>query len=213
MDTCIDWLDVAAVSDRWRIIIPAIFSGMEALLVHETVGLKAEIVTVRSAAMHVALDHGFFDPGEVIAAYRLRSDLIHGAPTSEILEKDATDFAEFRRLWAFRVLCDYLELVRAIARCSSSHVHTSLHFPLSTCETTSRTLVAPSDVVAEYRRIVPTQHRSRALPTLPDRAIHAPTVSTRLVHRSWLTLQIRSDSLNGSGCDGTEGRCDGGELA
>lgn len=32
VDTCIGWLDVAARSDRWRIIIPAIFSGMEALL-------------------------------------------------------------------------------------------------------------------------------------------------------------------------------------
>ena len=87
MDTCIDWLDVAALSDRWRIIIPAIFSGMEALLVPETIGLKAEIVTVRSVAVHAALDHGFFDPGEIMAAYRLRSDLIHGTPTSEILRK------------------------------------------------------------------------------------------------------------------------------
>ena len=103
VDTCIDWLDVAALSDRWRIIIPAIFSGMEALLVPETIGLKAEIVTVRSVAVHAALDHGFFDPGEIMAAYRLRSDLIHGTPTSEIIEKDATDFAEFRRLWAYRV--------------------------------------------------------------------------------------------------------------
>ncbi len=114
VDTCIDWLDVAALSDRWRIIIPAIFSGMEALLVPETIGLKAEVVTVRSVAVHVADGHGFFDPGEIIAAYQLRSDLIHGNPTPEILDKDATDFADFRRLWAFRVLCDYLALAKSI---------------------------------------------------------------------------------------------------
>ena len=30
VDTRIDWLDVAALSNRWRIIIPAIFSEMEA---------------------------------------------------------------------------------------------------------------------------------------------------------------------------------------
>jgi hypothetical protein len=156
VDTCIDWLDVAALSDRWRIIIPAIFSGMEALLVPETVGLKAEIVTVRSVAIHVALDHGFFDPGEIIAAYRLRSDLIHGTPTSEILEKDATDFAEFRRLWAFRVLCDYLELVRAIGATSVRDVVS--HLDSGKCNDVCTWLEEHrgSDVVAEYRRIVPT---------------------------------------------------------
>jgi hypothetical protein len=114
VDTCLGWLDVAALSDRWRIIVPAIFSGMEALLVPESVGLKAEVVTVRSVAVHIALGRGFFDPGEVMTAYSLRNDLIHGATTSEIFEKDATDFAEFRRLWAFRVLCDYLELAKTI---------------------------------------------------------------------------------------------------
>lgn len=112
VSTCIDWLDVAALSNRWRIIIPAIFSGMEALLVPEMVGLKAALVTVRSVAIHAALDHGFFNPREIMEAYRLRSDLIHGTPTLEFLEGDATDFAEFCRLWAFRVLCDYLDLVQ-----------------------------------------------------------------------------------------------------
>lgn len=155
VDTCIDWLDVAALSDRWRIIIPAIFSGMEALLVPETVGLKAEIVTVRSVAVHVALDHGFFDPGEILAAYRLRSDPIHGSPTSEILEKDATDFAEFRRVWAFRVLCDYLELVRAIGATDSRDVIS--HLDSGRCNDVCTWLEehGASGVVAEYRRIVP----------------------------------------------------------
>jgi hypothetical protein len=155
VDTCIDWLDVAALSDRWRIIIPAIFSGMESLLVPETIGLKAEIVTVRSVAVHAALDHGFFDPGEIMAAYRLRSDLIHGTPISEILEKDATDFAEFRRLWAYRVLCDYLELVRAIGATGVRDVVS--HLDRGKCNEVCTWLEehGGSDVVAEYRRIIP----------------------------------------------------------
>ena len=123
----------------------AIFSGIEALLVPETVGLKAEIVTVRSRRHPRCARPRVLRPRRGHRRHTAQhSDLIHGAPTSEILEKDATDFAEFRRLWAFRVLCDYLEMVRAMAGCSSSHVHTSLHFPLSRCKTTSGTLVAPS---------------------------------------------------------------------
>jgi hypothetical protein len=114
VDTCIEWLDVAALSNRWRIIIPAIFSGMEALLVPETMGLKAEVVTVRSAAVHVALEHGFFDPGEIMMAYSVRSDLVHGSPTQEYFEEEVTAFAESRRHWAFRVLCDYLELANVV---------------------------------------------------------------------------------------------------
>ena len=114
VDTCLIWLDVAALSDRWRIIIPAIFSGMEALLVPETVGLKAALVTVRSVAVHVALDKGFFDPGDILRAYELRSELVHGSPTWDVFEKDATEFADFRRLWAFHVLRDYIELAHSL---------------------------------------------------------------------------------------------------
>jgi hypothetical protein len=162
VDTCIDWLDVAALSDRWRIIIPAIFSGMEALLVPETIGLKAEIVTIRSVAVHAALDHGFFDPGEIMAAYRLRSDLIHGTPTSEILEKDATDFAETRRLWAYRVLCDYLALVRAIGATGVRDV--VLYLDGGKCNDVCTWLEehGGSDVVAEHRRIIPASRRLSA---------------------------------------------------
>jgi hypothetical protein len=114
LNTCLEWLDVAALSDRWRIIIPAIFSAMEALLVPETIGLKAEVVTVRSVAAHVACDHGFFDPGEILEAYALRNDLIHGAPTDDVISAAALEFAETRRLWAFRVLSDYLAFANAI---------------------------------------------------------------------------------------------------
>ena len=160
VDTCIDWLDVAALSDRWRIIIPAIFSGMEALLVPETIGLKAEIVTVRSVAVHAALDHGFFDPGEIMAAYRLRSDLIHGTPTWDVLEKDGTHLAESRGLWAYRVLRDYLELIRAIGATGVREVVATLDGGKCNDVCTWLEEHGGSDVVAEYRRIIPATRTS-----------------------------------------------------
>jgi hypothetical protein len=155
VDTCINWLDVAALSDRWRIIILAIFSGMETLLVPETVGLKAEIVTVRSVAVHVAAGHEFFDPGEIIAAYRVRSDLIHGNPTPEILDKDAADFADFRRLWAFRVLCDYLVLANSIGATKVRDIVSYLDDGKchEVCEWLEQH--GGSAVVAEYRKMSP----------------------------------------------------------
>ncbi|MGC8513200.1 MAG: hypothetical protein ACP5P1_09240 [Acidimicrobiales bacterium] len=86
---------------------------IEALLVPETLGLKAEIVTIRSVAVHVALDQGFFDPNGILLAYDLRSDLIHGAPTSDVIATEALEMAQDRRYWAFRFLRDYLNLAMA----------------------------------------------------------------------------------------------------
>jgi hypothetical protein len=100
VDVCLGWPDVAARSDRWPIIIPAAFSAMEAILVPERSGLKAGVVTVRSVAVHVAVGNGFFDPGRVMAGYQLRSDLVHGTPTPDALDTEATKFAEFTRRWA-----------------------------------------------------------------------------------------------------------------
>jgi hypothetical protein len=156
VDTCIDWLDVAALSDRWRIIIPALFSGMEALLVPETVGLKAEVVTVRSVAVHVAVGHPFFDPSHIMGAYTLRSDLIHGNPTPDVLDKDAADFADFRRIWAFRVLCDYLELARSIGATKVREIVS--HLDNGKCVEVCAWLKehGESAIVSEYRRVVPT---------------------------------------------------------
>jgi hypothetical protein len=114
VDTCVAWLDVAARSDRWRIMLPALFSAMEAILVPETSSaLKAGVVTVRSVAVHLAVGEGFFSPDQIMLGYRLRSDLVHGTPTSGVPDKVATDFAESRRLWAFNVFRDYLKLAKA----------------------------------------------------------------------------------------------------
>lgn len=114
VDVCLGWLDVAARSDRWPIIIPATFSAMEAILVPERSGLKAGVVTVRSVAVHIAVGKGFFNPGRVMAGYQLRSDLVHGTPTPDVLDSEATEFAEFTRLWAFDVFRDYLTFAAAI---------------------------------------------------------------------------------------------------
>jgi hypothetical protein len=114
VDACVDWLDVAARSDRWPIIIPAVFSAMESLLIPEKAGLKAAVITVRSVAVHIAVGERFFDPGKVMAGYQLRSDLVHGTPTSDVLDAEATEFAEYTRRWAFDVFRDYLRLAQAI---------------------------------------------------------------------------------------------------
>jgi hypothetical protein len=113
VDTCVGWLDVAGRTDSWQIIIPAIFSAMEAILVPETSSaLKAAVVTVRSVAVHVALGESFFDPGKIIQGYSLRSDLVHGTPTLDVPDEQAADFALSRRRWAFGILRDYLRLAR-----------------------------------------------------------------------------------------------------
>ncbi|MHB1499278.1 MAG: hypothetical protein ACYCXN_15370 [Acidimicrobiales bacterium] len=110
VDTCLNWLDIAARSSDWRVILPALFGGMEAILVPESTGLKSGVVTVRSVAVHVAIDQPFFNPESVVAAYYWRNQLTHGQATREVNEGDALEFAEDRRLWAFRVFSDYLSL-------------------------------------------------------------------------------------------------------
>ncbi len=124
-------------------------------LVPETTGLKAEVVTVRSVAVHAALGHGFFDPGEIMTAYLLRSDLVNGTPTPEILEGDAVDFADDRRLWAFRVLSDYLELVQAIGATTIRDIVSYLD--KGKCNDVCAWLEdhGGSEMVAEYRKVVP----------------------------------------------------------
>jgi hypothetical protein len=151
VDACVDWLDVAARSDRWAIIIPAAFSAMEALLVPEKAGLKAGVVTVRSVAVHVAVGERFFDPGNVMAGYQLRSDLVHGTPTSDVLEKEATEFAEFTRLWAFEVFRDYLKLAQAISAEGIAAI--VRHLDSGPCEEVCSWLEehGGSSIVAEYR--------------------------------------------------------------
>ena len=58
--------------------------------------------------------------------YDLRSDLVHGTPTTDVLDAEAFSFAERRRLWAFKVLCDYLELASKIEAQTVSDLVTHL---------------------------------------------------------------------------------------
>lgn len=152
VDTCVGWLDVAASSDRWQIMLPAVFSAMEAILVPETSSaLKAGVVTVRSVAVHVALDEGFFDPGEIMLGYGLRSDLVHGTPTSGVPDREATDFAESRRRWAFDVFRDYLMLAKTIGAATVTEVVS--HLDNEHCDRVCAWLEehGGSEIVAEYK--------------------------------------------------------------
>jgi hypothetical protein len=151
IDTCVGWLDVAARSDRWQIIIPALFSAMEAILIPERVGLKAGVVTVRSVAVHVALEEMFYDPGQIMLSHSLRSDLVHGTPTMDVPDKEATDFAESRRGWAFNVLRDYLKLAKDIGAATVNDVLG--HLDAGPCDRVCAWLEehGGSAIVAEYR--------------------------------------------------------------
>lgn len=114
VDTALEWMDVAARSESWRTMLPAVFSAMEALLVPERSGKKAGAVTVRSVAVHVALGEGFFDPARTVAGYEWRSRLVHGSPTADVDDQEFNDFAEDRRLWGFMVFGDYLKLANRL---------------------------------------------------------------------------------------------------
>jgi hypothetical protein len=124
---------------------------MEALLVPETAGLKSGLVTVRSVTVHVAVGEGFFDPGNVRTGYELRDHLVHGTPTPGVLEEEATEFAEFTRLWAFDVLRDYLKLAQTIGAETIAAIVG--HLEAGPCEEACSWLDehGGSSIVAEYR--------------------------------------------------------------
>jgi hypothetical protein len=152
VDTCIDWLDVAARSDKWRIIVPSVFSALEAILVPETsAGLKAGLVTVRSTAVHAAVGEGFFDPGDVMVGYELRSNLVHGTPTSEVPDAEAARFAEFTRKRAFDIFRDYLRLSKSIGAQNTADI--IAYLDREPCEDICTWLEGHggSAIVAEYR--------------------------------------------------------------
>jgi hypothetical protein len=167
IDVCLEWLDVAARSDRWPIIVPATFSAMEAILVPEKAGLKAGVVTVRSIAVHIAVDQPFFDPGEVMAGYQLRSDLVHGTPTPDVLDKEATAFAEFTRRWAFDVFRDYLTLVKDSGAGTVTEI--AAHLDRGPCNDVCSWLEehGGSSIVAEYRESLKPKDKQSGPPS-PD---------------------------------------------
>lgn len=153
VNTCVGWLDVAARTDRWRIMLPAVFSAMEAILVPETSSaLKAGVVTVRSVALHIALDKESFSPDEIMLGYALRSDLVHGTPTSGVPDKEAADFAESRQYWAYTVFRDYLKLAKATEAAEVADIVSYLD--REHCDKACAWLEerGGSEIVAEYRK-------------------------------------------------------------
>jgi hypothetical protein len=110
--TAINWLDAATREGYWRISIPMVYSAMESILVPETTGLKAEVVTVRSIAMQVAIGNPFRDPNKTLLGYSVRSALVHGGVTFDFDEKEAEDLRIDRQWWAFGVLKDFLVFIR-----------------------------------------------------------------------------------------------------
>jgi hypothetical protein len=111
-------------------------------------------VTVRSVALHIALDKEFFSPDEIMLGYALRSDLVHGTPTSGVPDKETTDFAESRRYWAYTVFRDYLKLVKATETAEVADVLSYLD--REHCDKACAWLeeYGGSEIVAEYRKSV-----------------------------------------------------------
>jgi len=75
----------------------------------EDSGRKAGAVTVRSVAVHAALEEGFFNPFETVQGYLWRNQLIHGAPTRDVNETELVALARTGAM-GFRVFADYLRL-------------------------------------------------------------------------------------------------------
>ena len=108
--TCLECLDLAASDDRWRARIPFVFSGIEAIVVPETIGRKGAVVAVRSAALHTATRNGFFDPGMGMAAYQVRDGLVHGSlPSTASFDIDPDDLAFETQFRGYLLLQDFLD--------------------------------------------------------------------------------------------------------
>jgi hypothetical protein len=128
IDTALEAMDMAARSITWRRRFPAFFSAVEALLVPEDCGSKAEVVTVRSIALELEYEDHFFPPSDTYLAYLLRGDLVHGTPVDVSWETERSRWADQIDAWARRMLSLYVRfspdrhvrsahgLVRAIDR-------------------------------------------------------------------------------------------------
>ncbi|WAH95243.1 hypothetical protein [Arthrobacter sp. MMS18-M83] len=108
-DVCISWLDVAALTENWRIIIPTVFSAVESLLIPDDFQSKGAAIAVRSIAVKIATKH-HVEFLHVADAYRLRNDLVHGNTTEKMITAETLPRADSLRRWAFGVFADYVEL-------------------------------------------------------------------------------------------------------
>lgn len=84
VELAIRWFGMSrTVGTPWAMKQIAICSGLEAILVKgESEPLKGAILAIRAALLSIAIDGRFRDPGEALALYRDRSELVHGARTT-----------------------------------------------------------------------------------------------------------------------------------
>lgn len=108
VETALEWMDVAARALTWKTQIPAIFSGMESLLVPEDCGHKAEVLTVRSVVLQAALGEAFFHPAQTYSAYLVRCHLVHGTPLVMDLTGELERCAHDCAWWGIDIISAYV---------------------------------------------------------------------------------------------------------
>ena len=93
VELAIRWFGMArSVGTPWAMKLIALFSGLEAILIKgEGEKMKGALLAIRAALLSIAIDGHFRNPGEALALYRDRSELVHGART-------AADEEAFRRM-------------------------------------------------------------------------------------------------------------------
>ena len=131
VELAIRWFGIA-----WTVGAPrgmkliALFAGLEAILVTgEGERMKGAALAIRAALLSIAMDGHFRNPGEALALYRDRSELVHGARTA--VQEEA-----FRR--TFSVASEALRNYIAIAnRKIEIHNHKRLLDSLTDNETLS----------------------------------------------------------------------------
>jgi hypothetical protein len=109
------WLDEALRSYSWRTRVLAVFAAIESLLVPEDCGKKAEVLTVRAAALQLAVQKGFTHPFETYNWYMVRCDLVHGSPMTQSPGDIANPRNQSRlETWADELVGMYVRLAREI---------------------------------------------------------------------------------------------------